>query len=37
MNEKPPLFKSWNSWYLLVIAFLLLQIAVYFLLTKFFS
>jgi hypothetical protein len=37
MDDKPPLFKSWNAWYILVVAFLLLQIILFSLFTKTFS
>ena len=33
-SEKPPLFRSWRGWYLLVAGFLLLQILLFTLLTK---
>jgi hypothetical protein len=36
-QDKPPLFKSWNHWYILVIAFLVLLILVFYYLTKTFS
>jgi len=36
-NEKAPFFKSWNSWYILVIGFLLLLIVLFFFITKRFS
>jgi hypothetical protein len=36
-QEKVPLFRSWNSWYLLVIGFLLFCILVFYYLTKHFS
>jgi hypothetical protein len=36
-QEKVPLFKSWKNWYLLVVAFLILLIMLFFLFTKTFS
>lgn len=36
-DEKIPLFKSWNYWYLLVIGFLLLVIILFVFFTKHFS
>jgi len=36
-DEKPPFLKSWNSWYLLVIGFLVLLIILFYLFTKHFS
>lgn len=33
-NDKPPLFRSWRYWYLLVLGFLLLQVVLYTLLTQ---
>jgi len=36
-NDKAPLFKSWNTWYLLVIVFLALLIILFSLFTKQFS
>ena len=36
-EDKSPLFKSWNYWYMLVIAFLLLLITFFYLFTKYFS
>lgn len=39
MNEpdKVPVFKKWSRWYLLVIGFLMLQIILFFLFTKYFA
>jgi hypothetical protein len=37
MKEKIPLFKSWTQWYVFVILFLVLLIALFWLLTKHFS
>ena len=36
-DEKPPFFKSWSTWYLIVIGFLILLIILFFLFTKHFS
>jgi len=36
-EEKPPVFKSWTAWYVLVIGFLALLILLFFLFTKHFS
>jgi hypothetical protein len=36
-NEKAPFFKSWTTWYILVIAFLVLLIILFSLFTKQFS
>jgi hypothetical protein len=36
-EEKVPLFKSWKTWYRLVIGFLVICIAIFYLLTKHFS
>ncbi len=36
-EEKPPLFKSWTSWYYLVIVFLILQIVLFAMFTKYFA
>jgi len=36
-NEKAPFFKSWNSWYILVIGFLLLLIILFYFITKRFA
>jgi Mg2+ and Co2+ transporter CorA len=30
MDEKPPLFQTWKSWYWLVLGFMILQVIVYF-------
>ncbi len=32
-DEKPPVFKRWSGWYWLVMAFLFLQIIIYFTIT----
>lgn len=37
MEEKIPLFRKWSNWYLLLIIFLVLQIALYYYLTLRFS
>ena len=36
-NDKAPFFKNWNSWYLLVIGFLVLLIILFTLFTKKFA
>jgi hypothetical protein len=36
-SEKPPLFKSWLGWYVLVLGVLVLQIVLYRILTVAFS
>lgn len=36
-QETPPVFKNWSTWYLLVMAFMLVQLVAYFLLTNRFS
>lgn len=36
-NDKPPLFKSWTTWYVLLLAFLLVLILVFYYITKTFS
>jgi Mg2+ and Co2+ transporter CorA len=36
-NDKAPFFKSWNSWYFLVLLFLLVLIILFYLLTQRFS
>lgn len=36
-EEKPPLFPSWTWWYVLVIAWLLLLVVLFYLFTKTFS
>jgi hypothetical protein len=36
-NDKAPFFKSWNSWYVLLIAFLVLLIILFSVFTKQFS
>jgi hypothetical protein len=36
-KDKVPLFKSWTHWYVFVILFLILQIILFYLFTKYFS
>ncbi len=36
-EDKPPLFKSWNTWYFLVVGFLVFQIIFFWVFTKYFS
>jgi len=36
-EERPPIFKSWKTWYALVIGFLFFLIACFYLFTKHFS
>ena len=36
-NDKPPLFKSWTAWYVMVILFLVLLIFLFNLFTKKFA
>ena len=36
-NDKPPLFKSWTIWYVLLLSFLLVLILVFYYITKTFS
>jgi len=36
-EDKPPLFKSWTSWYYLVVGFLILQIVLFAMFTKYFA
>jgi hypothetical protein len=36
-DEKPPIFKSWKSWYVLVVGFLVLLIILFSFFTKHFS
>ncbi len=36
-EDRPPLFRSWKSWYKLVLAVMLIQVAVFFLITISFS
>lgn len=37
IEEKPPLFKSWNALYIILIGFLLFQIIFFYLLTRYLS
>ncbi len=37
LNEKPPVFSKWSGWYWLVMAVLLVQILVYYFITRSFS
>jgi hypothetical protein len=36
-EEKPPVFGSWRAWYWLVLAVMLAQVVIYFLITNSFS
>ncbi|HKB43965.1 MAG TPA: hypothetical protein VKC90_06240 [Chitinophagaceae bacterium] len=36
-NDKVPLFKNWNRWYVLVITFLVLLIILFYFFTDYFS
>jgi len=36
-EDKPPLFKSWNTWYYIVVGFLILQILFFAMFTKSFA
>jgi len=36
-NNKPPLFKTWTQWYMLVIGFLIVLIILFYLFTKTFA
>jgi uncharacterized integral membrane protein len=36
-NDKPPLFKTWTAWYVMVVLFLILLIFLFNLFTKKFS
>jgi hypothetical protein len=37
MQEKPPVFESWNSWYALVLGVMIVQVIFFFILTRSFS
>lgn len=37
IEEKPPVFKTWRTWYWLVLAVMLAQVIFYFAITKSFS
>ncbi len=36
-GEKPSPFKSWTAWYVFVVAFLMVEIIIFYFLTKMFS
>ena len=36
-NDKPPLFNSWNGWYIFVVLFLVLLIVFFYFFTKRFA
>lgn len=36
-EEKPPVFTSWRTWYWLVLGVMLVQVVIYFIITKSFS
>jgi hypothetical protein len=36
-DQKPPLFKSWKSWYIIVLGVLVVQFILYVIITKAFS
>jgi hypothetical protein len=36
-SEKPPVFDSWKSWYVLVLSVLFAQIVIYYLITRAFA
>ncbi len=36
-EEKPPIFRSWKGWYLLVLLTMVVQVIVYLLITESFS
>jgi hypothetical protein len=36
-EEQPPVFRNWKTWYLLVLAVLVMQLVVFVLLTRSFS
>lgn len=36
-HEKPPLFKSWTTWYVGVIGFLIALIGIFYWMTRYFS
>lgn len=33
-QERPPIFKSWNTWYWIVLVVMLLQVFLYFMITR---
>ncbi|MCB0658922.1 MAG: hypothetical protein KDC57_22420 [Saprospiraceae bacterium] len=37
LNEKPPLFRSWSSWYTLILVFFILLVILFFLITKWYD
>ena len=37
MEEKPPVFKTWNAWYWLVLGVMLLQVLIYVFITQSFQ
>lgn len=36
-DDKPPLFTSWNAWYLFVLVFLLVQVILFTIFTNYFK
>jgi hypothetical protein len=36
-DDKPPLFRSWKTWYKLVLLVMLIQVVIYYLITSSFS
>jgi len=36
-EQKPPLFKTWKTWYVIVLAVLIVQVIFYTIITKIFS
>ena len=36
-EQKPPLFKTWKTWYVIVLAVLVVQVIFYTIITKIFS
>lgn len=37
MEEKPPLFQSWSTWYWLVLGAMMVQVIIYFLISQSFA
>jgi hypothetical protein len=37
MDEKPPLFETWKTWYWLILGFMFLQVIIYFWISNSFS
>lgn len=37
MEEKPPVFSNWNTWYWIVLGVMLVQVIVYFWISKSFA